>query len=176
MRISDWSSDVCSSDLSTSSRRSRRRKSADAAASYPLRFCQKGFAMRRVVVTGLGLVTPLACGVEATWTRLINGESGLGPITRFDASEMPARIAGQVPLKADFPERSDAFDPEEWMEAKERKRVDDFIVYGLAAAKQAVKDSGWVPADEAQRCRTGVLIGSGIGGLKGIAEIGRAHV
>ncbi|MFN4165993.1 MAG: beta-ketoacyl-ACP synthase II [Ferrovibrio sp.] len=126
--------------------------------------------MRRVVVTGLGLVTPLACGVEATWTRLINGESGLGKITRFDASEMPARIAGQVPLKADFPDRADAFDPDEWMEAKERKRVDDFIVFGLAAAKQAVKDSGWVPANEEQRCRTGVLIGSGIGGLNGIEE------
>jgi 3-oxoacyl-[acyl-carrier-protein] synthase II len=126
--------------------------------------------MRRVVVTGLGLVTPLACGVEATWTRLINGESGLGPITRFDASEMPARIAGQVPLKADFPERSDAFDPDEWMEAKERKRVDDFIVFGMAAAKQAVQDSGWVPNTEEERCRTGVLIGSGIGGLNGIEE------
>lgn len=126
--------------------------------------------MRRVVVTGLGLVTPLACGVEATWQRLISGESGLGPITRFDASEMSAKIAGQVPLKSDFPDRADAFDPDEWMEAKDRKRVDDFIVFGLAAAKQAVKDSGWVPADEEQRCRTGVLIGSGIGGLNGIEE------
>ena len=126
--------------------------------------------MRRVVVTGLGLVTPLACGVEATWTRLINGESGLGRITRFDPSDLPARIAGQVPLKADHPDRTDAFDPDEWMEAKERKRVDDFIVYGLAAAKQAVRDSGWEPADEEQRCRTGVLIGSGIGGLNGIEE------
>lgn len=126
--------------------------------------------MRRVVVTGLGLVTPLACGVEATWQRLINGESGLGRITRFDPSEMSAKIAGQVPLKADFPDRADAFDPDEWMEAKDRKRVDDFIVFGLAAAKQAVKDSGWVPADEDQRCRTGVLIGSGIGGLNGIEE------
>lgn len=126
--------------------------------------------MRRVVVTGLGLVTPLACGVEATWQRLINGESGLGRITRFDPAEMPAKIAGQVPLKADHSDRTDAFDPDEWMEAKDRKRVDDFIVFGLAAAKQAVKDSGWVPADEEQRCRTGVLIGSGIGGLNGIEE------
>ncbi|HEX6956541.1 MAG TPA: beta-ketoacyl-ACP synthase II [Ferrovibrio sp.] len=126
--------------------------------------------MRRVVVTGLGLVTPLATGVEATWTRLTNSESGIGPITRFDASEMPAKIAGQVPLKADHPDREDAFDPDAWMEAKERKRVDDFIVYGMAAAKQAISDSGWVPADEEQRCRTGVLIGSGIGGLNGIEE------
>ncbi len=126
--------------------------------------------MRRVVVTGLGLVTPLGNGVDATWTRLINGESGLGPITRFDAGEMPCRIAGQVPLKKDFPDRADAFEPTEWMDGKELKRVDDFIVYGVAAAKQAVTDSGWVPANEEQRCRTGVLIGSGIGGLNGIEE------
>ncbi|WP_298720718.1 beta-ketoacyl-ACP synthase II [uncultured Ferrovibrio sp.] len=126
--------------------------------------------MRRVVVTGLGLVTPLATGVEATWTRLINGESGLGPITRFDASEMPAKVAGEVPLKADFPDRADAFDPDQWMEAKERKRVDDFIVYGVAAAKQALADANWAPQTEEDRCRTGVLIGSGIGGLNGIEE------
>lgn len=126
--------------------------------------------MRRVVVTGLGLVTPLASGVDATWTRLINGESGIGPITRFDASEMPAKIAGEVPLKADFPDRADAFDPDQWMDAKDRKRVDDFIVFGLAAAKQAIADSGWAPTEEEQRCRTGVLIGSGIGGLNGIEE------
>ncbi len=126
--------------------------------------------MRRVVVTGLGLVTPLACGVEATWQRLINGESGLGPITRFDASEMPAKIAGQVPLKADFPDRDDAFNPDDWMEAKERKRVDDFIVFGVAAATQAIRDSGWVADTEEKKVRTGVLIGSGIGGLNGIEE------
>lgn len=126
--------------------------------------------MRRVVITGLGLVTPLGCGVEATWTRLINGESGLGPITRFDASEYPARIAGQVPLKADFPDRPDAFAAIDWMETKEIKKVDPFIVFGVAAAKQAITDSGWVPADEEARCRTGVLIGSGIGGLPGIEE------
>ena len=126
--------------------------------------------MRRVVVTGLGLVTPLACGVDATWQRLINGESGLGRITRFDASEMPAKIAGQVPLKADFPDREDAFNPDDWMEAKERKRVDDFIVFGVAAATQAIRDSGWVADTEEKRVRTGVLIGSGIGGLNGIEE------
>lgn len=126
--------------------------------------------MRRVVVTGLGLVTPLACGVEATWQRLINSESGLGPITRFDASEMPAKIAGQVPLKADFPDRDDAFNPDDWMEAKERKRVDDFIVYGVSAATQAIRDSGWVADTEEKKVRTGVLIGSGIGGLNGIEE------
>ncbi len=126
--------------------------------------------MRRVVVTGLGLVTPLGNGVDATWNRLINGESGLGPITRFNPGEMPCRIAGQVPLKKDFPDRADAFEPSEWMDGKELKRVDDFIVYGVAAAKQAVTDSGWVPATEEQRCRTGVLIGSGIGGLNGIEE------
>lgn len=126
--------------------------------------------MRRVVVTGLGLVTPLATGVEATWTRLIKGESGLGRITRFDASAMPAQVAGEVPLKADHPDRADAFDPDQWMDAKERKRVDDFIVYGVAAAKQALRDADWAPQTEAERCRTGVLIGSGIGGLNGIEE------
>ncbi len=126
--------------------------------------------MRRVVVTGLGLVTPLATGVDATWTRLISGESGLGPITRFDASEMPAKVAGEVPLKANAPDRADAFDPDQWMEAKERKRVDDFIVYGVAAAKQALADANWAPQTEEERCRTGVLIGSGIGGLNGIEE------
>ena len=126
--------------------------------------------MRRVVVTGLGLVTPLATGVDATWTRLISGESGLGPITRFDASEMPAKVAGEVPLKANAPDRADTFDPDQWMEAKERKRVDDFIVYGVAAAKQALADANWAPQTEEERCRTGVLIGSGIGGLNGIEE------
>src|SRR5690606_10472980 len=126
--------------------------------------------MRRVVVTGLGLVTPLATGVDATWTRLISGESGLGPITRFDASELPAKVAGEVPLKANAPDRADTFDPDQWMEAKERKRVDDFIVYGVAAAKQALADANWAPQTEEERCRTGVLIGSGIGGLNGIEE------
>ncbi len=126
--------------------------------------------MRRVVVTGLGLVTPLACGVEATWKRLIAGESGLGRIRRFDASNLPAQIAGEVKLAAWEGAADDAFRAEDWMEHKELKRVDDFIVFGVSAATQALRDSGWTPATEEQRCRTGVLIGSGIGGLPGIEE------
>lgn len=126
--------------------------------------------MRRVVVTGLGLVTPLACGVEATWKRLIAGESGIGRIRRFDASNLPAQIAGEVKLAAWEGAADDAFRAEDWMESKELKRVDDFIVFGVSAATQALRDSGWTPATEEQRCRTGVLIGSGIGGLPGIEE------
>jgi 3-oxoacyl-[acyl-carrier-protein] synthase II len=123
--------------------------------------------MRRVVVTGLGLVTPLACGVKATWQRLLAGESGARPISRFDPKDMPAKIAGEIPLGDD---RADAFRADEWMDPKERRRVDDFILYAMGAASQAIEHSGWKPATEEQRCRTGVLIGSGIGGLPGIEE------
>ena len=123
--------------------------------------------MRRVVVTGLGLVTPLANGVKPTWERLIAGESGVGPITRFDPAAMPAKIAGQVPLRN---ERAFAFNADDYMEPKEQRKVDDFIIYGMGAAQQAVEDSGWKPETEEDRCRTGVLIGSGIGGLPGIEQ------
>ncbi len=123
--------------------------------------------MRRVVVTGLGLVTPLANGVEETWHRLLNGHSAGRPITKFDASPMPCRIACDVPLG----DGSDGtFNPDDWMSAKERKRVDDFILFGVAAAKQAVVDSGWAPTNEEHRHRTGVMIGAGIGGLPGIEQ------
>ena len=101
--------------------------------------------MRRVVVTGLGLVTPLADGVEESWSRLIAGESGAGPITRFDASNVATTYACEVP----HGDGSDGtFNPDTYMEPKERRKVDDFIVYGIAAADQAVKDSGWQPEDE----------------------------
>jgi 3-oxoacyl-[acyl-carrier-protein] synthase II len=123
--------------------------------------------MRRVVVTGLGMVTPLACGVEETWTRLLDGQSGAGPITRFDASNVVTKYACEIP----FGDGSDGtFNPDDWMDAKDRRKVDDFILYGMAAAEQAVKDSGWEPATEDARERTGVMIGSGIGGLTTIAE------
>ena len=123
--------------------------------------------MRRVVVTGLGMVTPLASGVEATWSRLLAGQSGAGAITRFDASGVITQYACEVP----YGDGSDGtFNPDEWMEPKDRRKVDDFILYGMAAAVQAVQDSGWVPATEDQKCRTGVMIGSGIGGLSSIAE------
>jgi len=124
-------------------------------------------AMRRVVVTGLGLVTPLASGVEATWSRLIAGQSGAGPITRFDASRVATTYACEVPL-GDGTDGS--FNADAWMDAKDRRKVDDFILYGMAAATQAVRDSGWEPRTTEEAERTGVLIGSGIGGLGTIAE------
>ena len=123
--------------------------------------------MRRVVITGLGLVTPLGCGVEATWARLLAGESGAGPITRFDASRLATTYACEVP-RGDGSNGS--FNPDDWMEPKEARKVDEFILYGMAAAEQAVRDSGWKPEDEEARCRTGVMIGSGIGGLSAIAD------
>src|SRR5471032_2331061 len=123
--------------------------------------------MRRVVVTGLGLVTPLACGVEETWSRLLAGQSGASAITKFKVDDLPTKIACQVP-RGDGADGT--FNPDQWVDAKEQRRIDDFIIYGLAAAKQAVRDSGWVPATEEERCRSGVLIGSGIGGLPGIEE------
>lgn len=123
--------------------------------------------MRRVVVTGLGLVTPLACGVENTWARLLNAESGAGPITRFDASNVVTRYACEVP----HGDGSDGtFNPDDWMDAKERRKVDDFILYGVAAATQAVTDSGWSPKTDLERERTGVMLGSGIGGLSTVAQ------
>lgn len=123
--------------------------------------------MRRVVVTGLGLVTPLASGVEETWTRLLDGQSGAGPITHFDASNVATKYACEIP----YGDGTDGtFNPDDWMEPKERRKVDDFILYGIAAAEMAVRDSGWAPEDEEGRLRTGVMIGSGIGGLQSIAE------
>ena len=98
--------------------------------------------MRRVVITGLGLVTPLACGVEATWSRLLAGKSGAGPITRFKVDDLPARIACDVPRG----DGSDAtFNPDQWVDPREQRRVDDFIIYGLTAAQMAVTDSGYEP-------------------------------
>ena len=123
--------------------------------------------MRRVVVTGLGLVTPLASGVEETWTRLLDGQSGAGPITHFDASNLATKYACEIP----YGDGTDGtFNPDDWMAPKERRKVDDFILYGIAAAEMAVRDSGWAPDDEEGRLRTGVMIGSGIGGLQSIAE------
>ena len=122
--------------------------------------------LRRVVVTGLGMVSPLACGVEQTWKRLVAGESAAGPATGFETSDLACRIACQTPRGA----APDAFRPDEWMEPREQRRVDDFIVFAMAAATQALRDAGWAPATEADRCASGVMIGSGIGGLGGIAE------
>ncbi len=123
--------------------------------------------MRRVVITGLGMVTPLACGVEETWSRLLAGQSGAGPITRFDASPLATTYACEVP-RGDGTDGT--FNPDDWMAPKEARKVDEFILYGMAAADQAVRDAGWMPEDEASRLRTGVMIGSGIGGLSAIAD------
>ncbi len=123
--------------------------------------------MRRVVITGLGLVTPLACGVEETWQRLIAGKSGARPITKFRTDDLATKIACDVPRGTSG---DGLFNPDDWVDPKEQRRIDDFILFGLAAAQQAVTDSGFVPATEQERCRTGVLIGAGIGGLPGIEE------
>jgi 3-oxoacyl-[acyl-carrier-protein] synthase II len=123
--------------------------------------------MRRVVVTGLGLVTPLGCGVEATWKRLVAGESGARRITEFEVDDLSCQIASFVP-RGDG--SSGTFNADEWMEPKDQRRVDDFIVYAMSAATQALRDSGFEAKTREQQERTGVLIGSGIGGLNGIAE------
>ena len=123
--------------------------------------------MRRVVVTGLGMVTPLACGVEPTWKRLVNGESGASRIETFDVADLPAQIACQVP-RGDGSNGS--FKADHWLEPKEQRKVDDFIVFAMAAARQALDDAGWKPATYDEQTQTGVMIGSGIGGLTGIAE------
>ncbi len=118
--------------------------------------------MRRVVVTGLGMVSPLADGVEETWKRLLDGQSGAGPITRFDTEGFKTSYACEVP----FGDGSDGtFNPDTYMSSKEQRKVDTFILFAMAAAQQAVEDSGWVPEDDEERERTGVMIGSGIGGL-----------
>ncbi len=123
--------------------------------------------MRRVVITGMGMVTPLASGVEETWKRLLAGESGAGPITRFDASHLATTYACEIPRGEEHPA---AFNPDDWMAPKEQRKVDEFILYAMAAAEMAVKDAGWEPESEEERLRTGVMIGSGIGGLQSIAE------
>ena len=121
---------------------------------------------RRVVITGIGLVTPLGVGVDVSWRRLIAGESGLRTIDRFKIDDLPAKVAGLVPSG----DVEGAFNAENVMSAKDARRNDPFILYGIAAASEAIEDSGWKPEDEEARCRTGVLIGSGIGGLGTIAD------
>jgi 3-oxoacyl-[acyl-carrier-protein] synthase II len=123
--------------------------------------------MRRVVVTGMGIACPLGVGVEHVWRRLINGDSGIGAIQAFDTAELPCKVAGQVPqgTKADG-----RLDLAEWIAVKDQKKMDRFIHLALVAATEAVEDSGWKPEDEDGRCATGVMIGSGIGGLQTIYE------
>ena len=123
--------------------------------------------MRRVVVTGLGMVSPLGCGVEATWSRILNSESGARKIDAFEVSDLASQIACIIP-RGDG--SNNTFNPDQWMEPKDQRKVDDFIVYAMCAARQALDDANWHPSTEEERCASGVLIGSGIGGLQGIAE------
>jgi 3-oxoacyl-[acyl-carrier-protein] synthase II len=124
-------------------------------------------SMRRVVVTGIGLVTPLGVGADVVWKRLVEGRSGIGAIQSFDVSDLPAKIAGQVPRGDTAAGR---FNVDDWVPPKDQRKMDDFIIFALAAAEQAVSDAGWKPAGTLDRERTGVMIGSGIGGLPGITE------
>jgi 3-oxoacyl-[acyl-carrier-protein] synthase II len=123
--------------------------------------------MRRVVVTGMGMLTPLGCGVEPTWQRLLKGESGAKKIDTFNVADVSCKIACVIP-RGDG--SNGTFNPDQWMEPKEQRKVDGFIVYAMCAAKQALDDAGWRPQSYEDQTRTGVLIGSGIGGIEGIAE------
>ena len=123
--------------------------------------------LRRVVITGLGLVTPLGGDVASTWSRLLNGDSGARRITEFDVSDLACHIANFIPRGAQVDGK---FNPDDWMEPKDQRKVDDFIIYAMAAAGQALTDAGWKTDTVEKQERTGVLIGSGIGGLAGIAE------
>ncbi len=123
--------------------------------------------MRRVVITGLGMVSPLGCGVEASWRRLLEGRSGASRIETFETADLACRIACSIPLGDGS---GDTFDPDRWMEPKEQRKVDPFIVYAMAAATQALDDAGWSPRTHDERTSTGVLIGSGIGGIGGIYD------
>ncbi|MDQ4136763.1 MAG: beta-ketoacyl-ACP synthase II, partial [Pseudomonadota bacterium] len=123
--------------------------------------------MRRVVITGLGMVTPLGCGVEPTWRRLLDGRSGAARVEAFDVSDLPCKIACSIP-------RGDGsggtFNADQWMDPKDQRKVDPFIVYAMAAARQALDDAGWKPTSYEDQTRTGVLVGSGIGGIGGIYD------
>ncbi|MGY3527970.1 MULTISPECIES: beta-ketoacyl-ACP synthase II [Bradyrhizobium] len=123
--------------------------------------------MRRVVVTGLGMLTPLGCGVDATWARILAGDSGCKKIDTFEVSDLPSQVACYIP-------RGDGsggtFNPDQWMEPKDQRKVDDFILYAMCAAKQALDDADWHPKSDEDQFATGTMIGSGIGGLTGIAE------
>jgi 3-oxoacyl-[acyl-carrier-protein] synthase II len=123
--------------------------------------------MRRVVVTGFGMVTPLACGVEPTWQRLIKGESGLRRIDTFEVSDIACQIAGMIPVGDGS---NGTYNADQWMEPKEQRKVDKFIVYAMCAARQALDHAGWKPKTPDEQNTTGVMIGAGIGGVEGIAD------
>lgn len=125
--------------------------------------------MRRVVITGTGVVSPLGCGTEITWSRLIGSQNGASRVTDFDVSDIAAQIACSVPTDTSV---EGGFNPDDWMEPKEQRKVDKFILFGVAAADMALKDAGWHPQSREDQIATGVMIGSGVGGLEGIVEAG----
>ena len=126
--------------------------------------------MRRVVVTGMGIVSPLGAGLDHNWSSLIDGKSGIQQITGFEIVDIPCQIAGMVPIGDGT---NGTLNPDDWVEPKEQRKIDPFILYGIIAAHMAVTDSGWVAETEEQKCRSGVMIGSGIGGLQTIYETGK---
>ena len=123
--------------------------------------------MRRVVITGMGMVGPLGMGVEHSWKRLIAGESGVARVSRIDVSDIASQIACEIP-RGDG--SNGTFNPDQWMDPKDQRKVDEFIVYGLAAAGEALRDANWAPESREDQTRTGVLVGSGIGGIGGIYD------
>src|ERR1700742_4021091 len=123
--------------------------------------------MRRVVVTGLGMVSPLGCGIGPAWRRILNGQSGARRIETFDVSDLPSKIACIVP-RGDGSDGT--FNADQWMEPKDQRKVDDFIIFAMAAARQALDDANWHPSTEEERCATGTMIGSGIRGLSRVAD------
>ena len=123
--------------------------------------------MRRVVVTGLGMVTPLGADVASTWKNMLDGKSGAGTITRFDASDLPTRIAFEV---KEGDGSNGTLKRDDWIDSKDQRRYDDFIQFAIVAAKQALADSGYTPKTEDEKYRSGVLVGSGIGGLANIQD------
>lgn len=126
--------------------------------------------MRRVVVTGMGMVSPLGVGVDHNWKRITNGESGIRRIQGFEASDIASQIAGEVPRASEESPAAGSFNPDLFVLPKEQKKMDIFIIFAMGAAKEAIEDSGWKPESEEDRCRTGVMIGSGIGGLQSMYE------
>src|SRR3569833_2128408 len=110
--------------------------------------------MRRVVVTGMGMVTPLGCGVEDNWRKLLASESGIRRIEKFEVGDIPAKIAGQVP-RGDG--SNGTFNADQWMEPKEQRKVDDFIIFAMGAARQALDDANWHPESEQDKCATGTM-------------------
>ncbi|HEY8189354.1 MAG TPA: beta-ketoacyl synthase N-terminal-like domain-containing protein, partial [Micavibrio sp.] len=126
--------------------------------------------MRRVVVTGMGMVTPLGLGVDHNWVRITAGDSGIRKVDEFDVSDMSSQVAGLVPKSTDENPPAGVLNFEKFIPAKELRRLDRFIAFGMVAAHEAVEDSGWKPQTDEERERTGVMIGSGIGGLQTLYE------